>query len=263
MATTPATPTLPTQSSMSAKAHRGPSVGPRSFAEVTGNGKKPPTPKKKVHPRQIEAAARRFSPPTNTTGFKYVYLHQKHRMTIRQLRDTLRKLKIDNSRILDVHFPDCGVVGLLIHNDFEQELTETLLRRGVSLHTDFDPLSETVVRDPAFAGKSKEERAEEAHILFYTRCHRSLDFLKTPHVQLAVARDFHLKEWITEKDYTAVLAAHQSKKVQHHIPSASGNVSAAADILQPAVCPPSTTQDDDEVMGENSSQTDSINIVDI
>ena len=124
MATTSAIPALPTPSSMSAKAHRGPSVGPRSFAEVTGNGKKPPTPKKKVHPRQIEAAARRFSPPTNTTGFKYVYLHQKHRMTIRQLRDTLRKLKIDNSRILDVHFPDRGVVGLLIHNDFEQEPQE-------------------------------------------------------------------------------------------------------------------------------------------
>ncbi|KAI7847066.1 hypothetical protein BDC45DRAFT_562577 [Circinella umbellata] len=94
-----------------------------SYAQMTAHKvtiKKPTT-------RQVQAAARKLAPSTQSE-FKFVYLHQHHRMTIKQLRDILRKLKIDNSRILDVHFPDRGVVGILIHNDYESDLTAQLNR---------------------------------------------------------------------------------------------------------------------------------------
>ncbi|KAG2204593.1 hypothetical protein INT45_013587, partial [Circinella minor] len=122
-----------------------------SYAQMTAckvTNKKPTT-------CQVQAAARKLAPSTQS-GFKFVYLHQHHRMTIKQLHDILRKLKIDNSRILDVHFPDRGVVGVLIYNDYELELTAQLNRRGVQLHNSFDPCHPDIVRDPEFKDKSTE-----------------------------------------------------------------------------------------------------------
>ncbi|KAI7847065.1 hypothetical protein BDC45DRAFT_415641, partial [Circinella umbellata] len=152
-----------------------------------------------------QAAARKLAPSTQS-GFKFVYLHQHHRMTIKQLRDILRKLKIDNSRILDVHFPDRGVVGILIHNDYESDLTAQLNRRGVQLHTSFDPCHADIVRDPAFKDKSKEDRTIQAKIIFNNTCNRAITFIKTPHIKLAVARNFLQQEWISETDLQSHLA---------------------------------------------------------
>ena len=127
-------------------------------------------------------------------------------MTIKQLRDTLRKLKIDNSRILDVHFPDRGVVGILIHNDYEPDFTTQLNRRGVQLHNSFDPTHPDIVRDPAYKDKLPEERTEQAKIIFNSICNRGINFIKNPHIKLAIARNFHQKEWISECDFNSIVS---------------------------------------------------------
>ncbi|PHZ17195.1 uncharacterized protein RHIMIDRAFT_288140 [Rhizopus microsporus ATCC 52813] len=43
-------------------------------------------------------------------------------MPVGQLRSRLRQLDINNSRILDIHYPTRNVVALLVHNDYAPEL---------------------------------------------------------------------------------------------------------------------------------------------
>ncbi|KAG1607104.1 hypothetical protein G6F46_012542 [Rhizopus delemar] len=69
-----------------------------------------------------EAAARILQPPSENQGFKYIYLPTKARVPIGQLRSRLRKLDINNNRVLDIHHPDRNVVALLVHNDYADEL---------------------------------------------------------------------------------------------------------------------------------------------
>ncbi|KAG1549161.1 hypothetical protein G6F47_002729 [Rhizopus delemar] len=71
-----------------------------------------------------EATARLLQPPSTNQGFKYIYLPTKARVPIGQIRSRLRKLDINNNRIIDIHYPDRNIVALLIHNDYEDELRQ-------------------------------------------------------------------------------------------------------------------------------------------
>ncbi|KAG1608568.1 hypothetical protein G6F46_011452 [Rhizopus delemar] len=75
-----------------------------------------------------EATARILQSPFENQGFKYIYLPTKARVPIGQLRSRLRKLDINNNRILDTHYPDRNVVALLVHNDYADELRSHLQR---------------------------------------------------------------------------------------------------------------------------------------
>ncbi|KAG1189687.1 hypothetical protein G6F70_009438 [Rhizopus microsporus] len=69
-----------------------------------------------------ETAARFLQPPSENQGFQYIYIPTKARVPIGQLRSRLRQLDINNSRILDIHYPTRNVVALLVHNDYASEL---------------------------------------------------------------------------------------------------------------------------------------------
>lgn len=56
--------------------------------------------------KRQEAAARFLQAPSETQGFQYAYLPTKARVPISQIRARLRKLDIQNTRILDIHYPD-------------------------------------------------------------------------------------------------------------------------------------------------------------
>ncbi|KAG0820589.1 hypothetical protein G6F19_012381 [Rhizopus arrhizus] len=60
-----------------------------------------------------EAAARLLQPPSENQGFQYLYLSTKAQVPVGQLRYRLRKLDINNNRILGIHYPDRNVVVLL------------------------------------------------------------------------------------------------------------------------------------------------------
>ncbi|KAG1487979.1 hypothetical protein G6F53_013655 [Rhizopus delemar] len=75
-----------------------------------------------------EAAARLLQPPSENQGFQYVYLPTKARVPIGQIRTRLRKLDIQNTRILDIHYPDRNIVALLVHNDYVDELRKHFTR---------------------------------------------------------------------------------------------------------------------------------------
>ncbi|KAG1150757.1 hypothetical protein G6F37_009888 [Rhizopus arrhizus] len=105
-----------------------------------------------------EAAARLLQSPSTNQGFKYIHLPMKTRVPIGQIRSRLRKLDINNNRIIDIHYPDRNIVALLIHNDYENELRQQLQRFKVTIKEDFNPCDPQVLRDPKYADHTPAER---------------------------------------------------------------------------------------------------------
>ncbi|KAG1138100.1 hypothetical protein G6F37_011426 [Rhizopus arrhizus] len=143
------------------------------------------------HKRQQrqEAAARLLQPLSANQSFQYLYLPMKARVPIGQLRSRLRKLDINNNRILDIHYPDRNVVALLIHNDYEDELRSQLKRFKISLEDDFDPCDPKILRDPKYVDFADEERTNLAFMHHCNRMERALRFICVS-VKFAVARHF-------------------------------------------------------------------------
>ncbi|KAG1512430.1 hypothetical protein G6F53_005185 [Rhizopus delemar] len=139
-----------------------------------------------------EAAARLLQSPSTNQGFKYIYLPTKARVPIGQIRSRLRKLGINNSRIIDIHYPDRNIVALLIHNDYEDELRQQLQRFKVTIKEDFNPCDPQVLRDPKYADRTPAEREDLAFMHHCNRIERALQYIRTP-VKFAVARYFYSK----------------------------------------------------------------------
>ncbi|KAG1051112.1 hypothetical protein G6F43_006669 [Rhizopus delemar] len=139
-----------------------------------------------------EAAARLLQSPSTNQGFKYIYLPTKARVPIGQIRSRLRKLGINNSGIIDIHYPDRNIVALLIHNDYEDEIRQQLQRFKVTIKEDFNPCNPQVLRDPKYADRTPAEREDLAFMHHCNRIERALQYIRTP-VKFAVARYFYSK----------------------------------------------------------------------
>ncbi|KAI8368218.1 uncharacterized protein BYT42DRAFT_504111 [Radiomyces spectabilis] len=153
--------------------------------------------KLKVSPKRMATLARAFTPTSETHGFQYVYIPSKFRMKTKALRQTLRTLGFDNSRILDVHYPDRQVVALLIHNDYHDTLVASFARHNINPLKDFNPRDPSHLRDPKFVGLSLEDRQREANQIHLQRLEHALQFIREP-VKFAVARSFHSQQWIDD-----------------------------------------------------------------
>ncbi|ORY94364.1 Endonuclease/exonuclease/phosphatase, partial [Syncephalastrum racemosum] len=160
----------------------------------------------------------RVDPENN--GYKYLYLYTRHRMTVSNLRNILKKLKVDNSRILDVHFPDRQVAALLVHNEYAPVFEEQMAQKGVSLNKDFDPLDPAIIRDPAMQDATLEERQEKAGVVHKSHLLAALNFIRDP-VKISVARSFRRQNWITDEDLTAVLETSTVNTLTNTFPSST------------------------------------------
>ncbi|KAG0162964.1 hypothetical protein DFQ29_003518, partial [Apophysomyces sp. BC1021] len=74
----------------------------------------------------------------------------------------LYNLKIDTSRLLDITFPTCSVVGLLFHIQYIPEVTQILSDIKVVTIEGFDPLDPFILADPELQYLSEAECATQA-----------------------------------------------------------------------------------------------------
>ena len=169
--------------------------------------KKRPQPSK----RAKEIAARHLTPVSESQGFQFIYVPCRHRMTIKAMRQILRTLHVDNSRILDIHFPDRQVAALLVHNDYAQPLMEILKKEGIQVKKDFDPLDPSILRDQKLADLSDEQRFEKVQEVHHNNLIKALQFIREP-VKFAVARDFYKNSWITADELTSFLPTYKSQE---------------------------------------------------
>ncbi|KAL9537376.1 hypothetical protein MBANPS3_011831 [Mucor bainieri] len=119
---------IPSSSAPSQAATTTPAVSPlKPTAEFTvvkrkRKSKKPASPS----PAALAAFSRKFSPtsdPSFSNGYRYVYYKAiKHRLT--WYRTTLLPMiGVNDSRVLDIHFPTQRVAAFLLHSDFILDFT--------------------------------------------------------------------------------------------------------------------------------------------
>ncbi|KAG1494654.1 hypothetical protein G6F54_007726 [Rhizopus delemar] len=144
-----------------------------------------------------ETAARILQPPSENQGFQYIYVPTKARVPVGQLRSRLCKLDINNSRILDIHYPTRNVVTLLVHNDYAPELKSHLQKFKVRTKDDFNPCDGSILMDPKYEQSSKEERDDFALMHHSDRVKKALSYIRAP-VKAAVAPESSSVLLITE-----------------------------------------------------------------
>jgi hypothetical protein len=154
--------------------------------------------------KKQQAAARLFSPPSTNQGFQHIYLPTRARLRISQIRQNLRKLGIDNNRVLDINYPAMNTTALLVHNEYVDELINRLSTAGITPIDNFDPTDQQHLKDPKYADYSKCDRSDIAFNLHQQRMLRSLDFIRAP-AKYSVANCFARQEWITNEQLQSVL----------------------------------------------------------
>jgi hypothetical protein len=153
-----------------------PPRAPAATAQWTEVVKRKPK-EKKVTPKRKEAISRGFNPVSGEQGYEYIYINRSRRFTRVQVRDNLRLLGIETSRILDVAFPASGIIGLLVHVQYKDLLVAILAKAKVYPVSNFDPTDPKHIADPAHANKSEEERQVIAMRAHMDRCLRALHLL--------------------------------------------------------------------------------------
>ncbi|KAG1611893.1 hypothetical protein G6F44_013444 [Rhizopus delemar] len=85
------------------------------------------------------------------------------RYCISSLRSKLHKLKINNARVLDVHYPDRQVVALLVHTEYTADLLAAFAKAKVEPIQGFNPWNPDLLRDPKYANLPESDRAAKSH----------------------------------------------------------------------------------------------------
>ncbi|CEG66123.1 hypothetical protein RMATCC62417_02759 [Rhizopus microsporus] len=122
--------------------------------------------------------------------YQYVYVPIKAHVPVGQLRSHLCKLGINNSRILDIHYPTRSVVALLVHNDYASERKSHFQKFKVRTKDDFNPCDGLVLMGPKYEHCSKEECNGFA-LMHHSGCvKKALNYMRAP-VKATVARYFY------------------------------------------------------------------------
>lgn len=156
---------------------------------------------KKASPKHIAAISRGFNVQTGEQGYEYVFMHKSRKFTRAQVRENLRLLGAEPSRILDVCFPARGVLGVLIHVQYKQELLQLFAKHRISVISDFDPLDPKHIADPLYADRDESARANLALELQGARCIRALYYLQQKKKPVkVVAASFVSAGWLSDDD---------------------------------------------------------------
>jgi hypothetical protein len=121
------------------------------------------------------------------------------------MRSTLRQLQVDTSRVLDIHYPDYNVLALLVHNDYAEQARSTLIASKCKILQDFDPLSPDILHDPKFSSLDTEARQSKVLELRQQRLVRIIQRIQHSTKQIAIARDFQRKGWISDSQFENLL----------------------------------------------------------
>ncbi|KAI8070665.1 uncharacterized protein B0P05DRAFT_439696, partial [Gilbertella persicaria] len=135
-------------------------------------------------------------PPTEQQGFSYVYYPSKSRLSRKTQRQHLKTLGVTNGRVLDIHYPSRNVVALLVHNDYRQQLIDTLKQTKVDPLNNFSPLDPSILTNVEYNTMSVEEKTKIAADKHNQRLVRALPFIRD-HISKAVAAFFRKENLIT------------------------------------------------------------------
>jgi hypothetical protein len=147
----------------------------------------------------VEWALRHFQEPVGPSGYTFLYLNTPRRTTPGELRKTFTILGVNTKRIIDIHAPTRGVLGILIHNSYEQELT-TLLTTHKLKPLNFNPTAASVIVDPRYDDHSTAARTQKATTIQQHRIGRICHRLRNQHLGNAIITHFNQTEGVHHID---------------------------------------------------------------
>ncbi|KAI9491382.1 hypothetical protein BDB00DRAFT_913528 [Zychaea mexicana] len=171
-----------------------------SYAKVAAKGVR--APKK----RAVAAAARHLTEVPANQGYQFIYIPCRHRMTITNMRGLLRTLRIENSRVLDIHFPDHQTAALLVHNEYAGAIAARLLKLGVNIKDDFNPLDPNLLKDPKLAELTVEERTQKITEVHHGHILKALGFIRAPEEYDDVRGSTRSRQTTPEAEAAAIAA---------------------------------------------------------
>ncbi|KAI9358445.1 hypothetical protein BD770DRAFT_410256 [Pilaira anomala] len=164
-----------------------------------------------------EIAAKPPSPPKNkiintkkSNKIRTTTTTSSQKKNRKSQRSNLHSLGVNNSRVLDIHYPSRTVVALLVHNDYREEIIMILKKHGVSNLPDYTPTHHTTISDPQFKNLSVTEKSSLAIEKNNHRLVRALPFIRD-HIAKAVARFFKEQSWITKDQLDSFIQSHNEK----------------------------------------------------
>ncbi|KAI8334055.1 hypothetical protein BD560DRAFT_340839, partial [Blakeslea trispora] len=151
-----------------------------------------------------DAAARNFQPVSETQGFSFIYLPCCSKEPISNMREKLRKLKLQSSRLLDIHYSTNNVMSILVHSDYPKEITCLLQLQNIDLLQDFEPTSPTLLRDPKFDDANEAQRTAAATEIHQRRLINIALRIPVDQRKLSVPRSFLKQDWITNEHFATI-----------------------------------------------------------
>lgn len=125
------------------------------------------------------------------TGYTILYLDSTHRSQHSETRKALTILGVPQGRIIDVHFPVRGIVGLLIHKSFENDLKDILQKAKLKINTQFKPQSADSLKGQQYEHlEGTVAREEKAAELFTDRMLRTCARMPKAYLGAAIIRHF-------------------------------------------------------------------------
>ncbi|GAN11722.1 hypothetical protein MAM1_0859d11305 [Mucor ambiguus] len=166
--------------------------------------------------KMLEWAYLGFTEASGPTGYQFIHFKSSTRTNQRTVRKRLAIIGISNRRVLAVQFPTKGVISLLVHNAYAEEIKASLARGKVTPMA-FDPHHESVICDPAHANLSIPQKKQMATDIYYNRMLKLCSTIKPAHVGSSIIRYFHqtqnlfsLPDHIVEKFYTSCADSQQT-----------------------------------------------------
>ncbi|KAG2220506.1 hypothetical protein INT45_000917 [Circinella minor] len=171
--------------------------------------------------RAIATAARHLTETPANQGYQFLYIPTKHRMTISNMRNILRTLRIENSVIAN-----------------------RLLKFGVNIKDDFNPLDLDLLRDTKLVDLSEEERKTKIQEVHHGHIMKALKFIREP-VKFSVARSLFLDNQITQAEYDQICSSSRL------LPRAGSESAAFAALQQSGNA--LLSNDDNTIMNDNTN----------
>lgn len=160
--------------------------------------------------RPKQQCLRHFAFVSPNQGFQYLHLPIKAKLPLKEMRYNLRKIGLSGGSIIDVQYPTSSVVSILVHNDYVQTALNVFEENKLPIIQDFDPLDPKHLKDPKYKDDTNALKITRLQELQQKRFQQTLAFLRPP-VQLAVARDFVRKGWISDIVLTTLLTPNSSQ----------------------------------------------------
>jgi hypothetical protein len=129
-----------------------------------------------------------------------MYLPSRNRSTRQATREKLRNLGIEINRVLDIHYPARGVVALLLHVQYHEELSAKFKELDIQPLT-FNPLDPANLNDPDLIDQSELAKTLAMQGIHNDRMLRALEHIGSPRSH-SVDRSFIEKGRITAEELT-------------------------------------------------------------